>query len=265
MLRRRWDALAATGRVALVPYLTAGYPSRDASLAALRMAQDAGADFVEVGIPFSDPLADGPIIQHSTQAALEAGMTVRGVLDLVREAALDVPVIAFGYLNPILAYGVPRFLEDAAAAGVSGLLVTDLPLGEDPALESAVRDSPLTLIPLIAPTTRMETLAARLRRAEGFVYVIARLGVTGARTEFDRSIEAVVKRVRAATSLPVALGFGIREGAQAARAARFADGVVVGSALVERLGSGIEPARALLIELREALDRAPRRVGGKAS
>lgn len=254
MIRRRWDTLRAAGRVALVPYLTAGHPSRDASLAALRMAQDAGADFVELGMPFSDPLADGPIIQRSTQIALEAGMTVRGALELVREASLDVPVIAFGYLNPILAYGVERFAEDAAAAGVSGLLLTDLPLGEDPAIESVVRESALALIPLVAPTTRPATLAQRLAAAEGFIYVIARLGVTGAPTALDDAVETLVARVREATRLPVALGFGIREGAQARQAARFADGVVVGSALVERLGSGLESARELLLELRSALD-----------
>lgn len=221
------------------------------------MAQEAGADFIELGIPFSDPLADGPIIQRSTHVALDGGMTVAGALELVRDAALDVPVIAFGYLNPLLAYGLPRFLEDAAAVGVSGLLVTDLPLGEDPALEATVRESPLALIPLVAPTSRLDTLRARLAGAEGFVYVIARLGVTGARTELDAAIESVVTQVRAATSLPVVLGFGIRDGGQAARAARFVDGVVVGSALVERLGQGLDAARALLAELRQALDQPP--------
>lgn len=255
---RRWEVLQAAGRIALIPYLTAGYPTRAASLEALRMVAEAGADFVEVGLPFSDPVADGPIIQRSTQVALEGGMTVRGALDLVREARVDVPVIAFGYLNPLLAYGVARFLDEAAEAGVSGLLSTDLPLGEDPEVEALVRGGPLARIALVAPTTSSSRLATALADAEGFVYLIARLGVTGARTMLDAGVKAAVHRVRAACRLPVALGFGIREGRQAADAAALADGVVVGSALVERLADGVERARDLMLELRDALDGARR-------
>jgi len=242
------------GRTALIPYLTAGYPSRDVSLEALRMVVDAGADFVEVGIPFSDPLADGPIIQRSTHEALASGMTVSGVLELVAEAQLDVPVIAFGYLNPILAYGIDRFLRDADDVGIGGLLLTDLPLGEDPAVEEQVRLSPLDWISIVAPTTEPERAKRVLEGAEGFVYVISRLGVTGARTELDDQVEQIVTRVRTWTDLPVALGFGIASGEQAAVAARYADGVVVGSALVRALDDGIEAARHLTSELRAAID-----------
>lgn len=253
-LRARWAELRAARRTALIPYLTAGFPSRHGSLQALHMVADAGADFVEVGIPFSDPLADGPVIQRSTHLALAGGTTVAGVLALVREAALPVPVVAFGYLNPILAYGIERFLDDAAAAGVSGLLLTDLPAGEDASLEAAVRASPLALIPLVAPTTTDARAAHVLRHAEGFVYLITRLGVTGAPTTLDATLAEQVARLRRLTELPVAAGFGIAGGAQAAIAAGVADGVVVGSALVERLGQGLEPARELMAELREALD-----------
>lgn len=253
VLRRRWGRLRAEGRVALIPYLTAGYPTRETTLAALSMVAEAGADFVELGIPFSDPVADGPVIQHSTQVALEGGMSVAGTLELVREARLDIPVIAFGYLNPILAYGLRRFLDDAAAAGVSGLLLTDLPPGEDPQIEATVQASPLALIPLVAPTTPPQRMRAALRAAEGFVYLIARLGVTGPPTDLA-GVAALVARVRAATPLPVAVGFGIARGEQAAAAARFADGVVIGSALVERLGEGLDGARELMGELRAALD-----------
>ncbi|NIM51567.1 MAG: tryptophan synthase subunit alpha [Gemmatimonadales bacterium] len=243
-------------RIALIPYLTAGYPTRDASLSALTMVAEAGADFVEIGIPFTDPLADGPVIQRSTQVALEGGMTVGGMLELVREAALDLPVIAFGYLNPILAYGLPRFLDDAAEAGIAGLLLTDLPGGEDLELESAVRRSDLALIPLVAPTTHESRVARMLRHAEGFVYVISRLGVTGPATTLDATVEATVARVRKVTDLPVAVGFGIATGEQAVRAAGYADGVVVGSALVRCLADGLGQGRMLMEELRSALDQA---------
>lgn len=247
-------ALRAARRTALIPYFTAGYPTRAVSLAALHTAQKCGADFVEVGIPFSDPLADGPVIQRSQQVALEQGMTVAGVLDLVREAALDIPVIAFGYLNPVLAYGFDRFLADAAEAGVSGLLVTDLPAGEDPAVERAIHASPLARIPLVAPTTPGARLRRRLRHAEGFVYLIARLGVTGARTELTDDLEPVVARIRRATRLPIALGFGIRDPVQARQAARFADGIVVGSELVRRLDDELASVCRLLGDMRAVLD-----------
>lgn len=250
----RWQALQRSRRVALIPYLTAGYPSRDQSLAALRLAAGAGADFVEVGIPFSDPLADGPTIQQATQVALEQGMTTGDALALIQEARLEIPVIAFSYLNPLLAYGLPRFVRDARAAGVSGVLVTDLPAGEDRATEEEVRAGGLDLIRLVAPTTSGERLKRVLAGAQGFVYLIARLGVTGPRTVLGPELQELVRRVRAATPLPLALGFGIGTAEQARAAAGFADGIVVGSALLKRLAHGPDAARELLMELRAALD-----------
>jgi len=249
----RWRALKRDGRVALIPYLTAGFPSRRASHDALRMLVETGADFIEMGIPFSDPLADGPTIQRASQAALGQGMTVAGTLELIREVRPAVPVIAFSYLNPLMAYGLERFAHDAAGAGVSGVLVTDLPAGEDPKVEETLRASQLDLIRLVAPTSTGTRLTPVLRGAEGFIYLIARLGVTGARTTVGQELEAVIARVRAATALPIAVGFGIASGEQARRLGRLADGVVVGSALVERLEQGPEAARALMVELREAL------------
>lgn len=260
IIRARWEALRTLRRTALIPYVTAGYPTPERCLAALDMLVASGADFVEVGIPFSDPLADGPVIQRSTQQALAQGITVGATLALIREAALTVPVVAFGYLNPLLAYGFERFIADAAAAGVSGVLITDLPAGEDPQLEVTVRRSPLALIPLVAPTTADERLRAIGETAEGFVYLISRLGVTGPATTLDERLSAMLARVRRYTHLPIALGFGIASGAQAAAAARYADGVVVGSALVERLGQSVEAGRELMAELRTALDAA----GGRA-
>jgi tryptophan synthase alpha chain len=202
----------------------------------------AGADFVEVGVPFSDPLADGPTIQRTTQAALEQGMTLPRVLALIRDAALRVPVIIMTYLNPVLAYGVDRFVKEAQAAGAAGVLLTDLPAGADPAVEAAVTNSPLSLIRLVAPTTDDRRLASAVQGATGFVYLISRLGVTGARDQVPADLEANVRRIRQVSPVPVAVGFGIGTPAQAAAAARYADGVVVGSALMEALAQGGVPA-----------------------
>ena len=254
----RWRALG-TSR-ALIPYLTAGFPTPRASLEALRRVAAAGADFVEVGVPFSDPLADGPTIQRTTQTALEQGMTVARVLELVRAAALDVPVIIMTYLNPVLAYGVPRFAQDARAAGAAGALLTDLPAGADPEVERAVTTNGLDLIRLVAPTTDDRRLKTALSGATGFVYLISRLGVTGARADAPPDLEAQVKRIRAASPappaarVPVAVGFGISTPAQAAAAARAADGVVVGSALMDALATGgVSGAERLTRELAAAV------------
>jgi tryptophan synthase alpha chain len=217
------------------------------------MVVEAGADFVEVGIPFSDPLADGPVIQRSSQAALDQGMTVARVLDLIRDARLTVPVIAFSYLNPIMAYGLERFGRDAREAGVAGVLLTDLPAGEDPELEATVRSAGLDLIRLIAPTTDGARLETAVHGASGFLYLMSRLGVTGARTVLDEQSAQLVARVRAASDLPVAVGFGLATGEQARTVAQIADGVVVGSALVERLTDGLASARNLILELRAAV------------
>lgn len=241
----RWRTLGerhGEQKKALIPYVTAGFPTAALCRDVLRAVQAAGADFVEVGVPFSDPLADGPTIQRTTQAALAQGMTAAGVLSLIRDAALAVPVIIMTYLNPVLAYGVERFVADAHAAGVAGLLLTDLPAGADAAVEAAVRRSPLALIRLVAPTTDEARLKAALADATGFVYLISRLGVTGARQQVPADLEDHVRRVRAATALPVAVGFGIGTAAQAAAAARTADGVVVGSALMEAVEQGGVPA-----------------------
>jgi len=249
-----WAELRSQGRTALIPYLTAGYPSAATSLEALRAADEV-ADVLEVGVPFSDPLADGPTIQRSTFDALRQGMTLAGTLVLIERARLAHPVVVFSYLNPILRYGLERFLRDADALGVAGLLLTDLPAGSDPAVESEVQASSLDLIRLIAPTTRPERLATAVRGAQGFVYLVARLGVTGASASLAEGLEASIAQVRRATPLPVAVGFGISTPAQARTVAGQADGVVVGSALVEALGSrGVTGARAFLGTLRDALD-----------
>lgn len=255
-LDRTWAALRASHRCGLVPYLTAGFPTIPDSLAALCMASE-HSDVIEVGVPFSDPLADGPTIQRSTFRALENGMTLAGTLDLIDRAELGRPVVLFSYLNPVLQYGIDRLLQDAAGLGVAGLLLTDLPAGADPALEEAVHRSPLDLIRLLAPTSQEERIRQAVDRAQGFVYLVARLGVTGASTALAEGLQESVARVRAATTLPIAVGFGISTPAQASAVARIADGVVVGSALVDELGAnGVAAAGRFLGSLREALDSA---------
>ncbi len=261
-IARRWQTLRTEGRAALIPYVTAGYPSMSDGVATLHMLAEAGADFIELGIPFSDPLADGPVIQASSEQALANGMTVARALALVREAALDIPVVVFGYMNPILAYGVPKFLEDAAASGVGGLLITDLPAGEDPAFEDAVRESALDLVRLVAPTTEPSRLQATLAGAEGFIYLISRLGVTGPETTLDQSVRDAVAALRRGTTLPIALGFGIGTALQAREAARIADGVVVGTALIRALAQGPDAAQSLMRELRDAVKSVERSLDG---
>ena len=256
-IAQTFEALRARGRTALVPYLTAGYPDLRSSEEALRAADEL-ADVLEVGVPFSDPLADGPTIQRSTFQALQQGMTLAGTLELIAKCRLRRPVVVFSYLNPIIRYGLDRFLRDAAGVGVAGLLLTDLPAGSDPAVEDAVTESRLDLIRLVAPTTRPERLQAAVAGAEGFVYLVARLGVTGASRALAAGLAESIGRVREATRLPVAVGFGISSAEQAAAVGRLADGVVVGSALVDALGSGgVAAARRFLGELRAGLDLAP--------
>lgn len=255
-LAAAWNTLRAGGRPALIPYLTAGHPDLRSSEEAFRAADDV-ADIIEVGVPFSDPLADGPVIQRSTFAALRQGMTLTGVLELVDRLSPTKPVVLFSYLNPVLQYGVDRFLADAGQLGIAGLLLTDLPAGGDPAIEARVRASSLDLVRLIAPTTTANRLAEAVAGAEGFLYLVARLGVTGASRSLSQDLAQQVGRVRAVTPLPIAVGFGISTPAQAAEVGTLADGVVIGSALVDLLErEGVAAVRRFLEQLRAALDRS---------
>ena len=251
-IEARWRALGKSR--ALIPYLTAGFPDFPRSLEAIRRVARAGADFIEVGVPFSDPLADGPTIQRTTQAALEQGMTVPRVLELIRNADVSIPIIIMTYLNPVLSFGMQRFAAEAREAGAAGVLLTDLPAGADPAVEQTVRDNALALIRLVAPTTDDARLKHALTDATGFVYFISRLGVTGARDTVPADLDAQVRRIRDTTRLPVAVGFGISTPAQAAAAARAADGVVVGSALLDALAKdGIGSMERLARDLATAV------------
>lgn len=237
----------ANGRsAALMPYLMGGFPrldeSREIGLAYAR----AGADLIELGVPFSDPLADGPVIHAAAITALETGVTLPGVLEAGRAIAEQVPVVVMCYVNPILARGPRRFADALAAAGVSGLIVPDLPLEESSEMRRACDDRGLALVPLVAPTTPDDRLARIGASARGFLYAVALTGTTGERAGVDGSLRALIERAAAHTAVPVAVGFGIGTPQQAAAAARAgADGVIVGSRLVRAAGESPEPAAAV--------------------
>jgi tryptophan synthase alpha chain len=226
-------ACRARGRTALVAYLTAGDPSLDLTPALVRAAVDAGADLVELGVPFSDPMADGPVLQRSAVRAVAAGTTLprilEAVVDLRRE--LRTPVVLFGYYNPFFRYGVEAISRDAAAAGVDGLLCVDLPPEEAGDLRAAAERAGLDLIALLAPTTPPSRIRRIAEGASGFLYLVSVLGVTGGRATLPAELPGLVASVREVTTLPVGVGFGVQSPEQAAWVAGFADAVIVGSAL----------------------------------
>ena len=258
-LAPRLAALRAAGRRALIPYLTAGYPAPARTAGLLDLLADAGADVIELGVPFSDPVADGPTIQRSSQRALEHGIDLRWTLDTLESfrSRHDVPVVLFSYLNPIVGYGMDRFIHDAAAAGAAGVLVTDLPAGADAGMESRFQQAPFSFIRLAAPTTPRQRLLDIAATAQGFLYYVGRMGVTGAQQALRAETLAEVAALRAAVTVPVAVGFGVSTAEQAAGIARVADGVVVGSALIDVLDHGGDDAvGAFMRSLRRGIDEA---------
>lgn len=252
-ISQRFATLARSGRRGLVAYLTAGHPDPDQSVELMRALEEGGADVIEIGVPFSDPLADGPVIQASSQRALEHGMGFSQVLDVVRRAQVDVPVVLFSYLNPIMAAGSDA-LTRAHDAGVHGILITDLPLGADPAREEWLGTGPLAFVRLVAPTTPLERMREIAQHGRGFVYLISRLGVTGMQRDMASDLPACIGRLKSVTSLPVCVGFGVSTAAHARALGQLADGIVVGSAIVRAAERGIDAARDLTRELRQALD-----------
>ncbi len=240
---RRFAQLKTEGRAALVTFLTAGDPDPETSLALLRAIPAAGADVVELGMPFTDPMADGPAIQMSSQRALKAGQTLKKTLAMVRafrQADDATPLVLMGYYNPIYIYGVDRFLRDAKSAGVDGLIVVDLPPEEDEELCLPALRAGMNFIRLATPTTDDKRLPAVLVNTSGFVYYVSITGITGAAMADPAKVTAAVARIKRHTKLPVAVGFGVRTAEQAAVIAAGADGVVVGSALVNALKASLD-------------------------
>ena len=237
-LEKRFDELKSQGRAAFVTFITAGDPNTEDSLAILKGLPAAGADVIELGMPFTDPMADGPAIQHSSQRALKAGQTMLKTLDMVRrfrEGDDATPIVLMGYYNPIYHMGVETFLDAATEAGVDGLIVVDLPPEEDDELCVPALKAGLNFIRLATPTTDDKRLPAVLANTSGFVYYVSITGITGSASPQARNVVASVQRIKGHTKLPVAVGFGIRTPEQAAEIARDADGAVVGSAIVETI------------------------------
>ena len=239
----RFAALKAARRGALIPYLEAGDPDMATAAAILAGMPAAGADLIEIGLPFSDPMADGPIIQAAARRGLRGGATIDRTLEMVahfRRTDAETPIVLMGYLNPIDSYGPGRFCAAAAAAGVDGLIVVDLPPEEADLLEPHAAAHRIDIVRLVAPTTTAERLPVVLAGSSGFIYYVSITGVTGTRTASEAELALALPRLRAATDLPVAIGFGIRTPAQAASAVRVADAAVVASALIETLAGSLD-------------------------
>lgn len=257
----RFAALKADGRAGFVTYVMAGDPSRDATLEVLRGLPAAGADLIELGFPFSDPMAEGPTIQKAAARGLKSGLTLKGTLDLAREfraGDADTPLILMGYLNPLETYGHAAFARDAAAAGVDGLIVVDCPPEEAGPLTDALDAEGIALIRLATPTSDDHRLKTVTARTSGFVYYVSVAGVTGVKEADAFAVAPAVARVRTASGLPVAVGFGIKTPERAAQIARVADAVVAGSVLVEEGAAAVaqndDPVRRVLARVRDLAD-----------
>ena len=255
-LDRRFQALRDEGRGGLVAFVTAGDPDLETGYELFRRLPEAGADLIELGVAFTDPMADGPAIQEAGLRALKAGVTLAKTLDMVRRFRTendDTPVILMGYYNPIYSYGVDRFLKDATAAGVDGLIMVDMPPEEDEELCLPALDAGVAFIRLATPTTDDARLPAVLRNTSGFVYYVSITGTTGAASAADADITAAVERLKKHTDLPVAVGFGIRTPEQAAAVARVADAAVVGTAIVSRIAENLDDSGTALPQLADSV------------
>jgi tryptophan synthase alpha chain len=255
----RFAELKREGRGALIPFVEAWDPDAATSMELLRGMPAAGADLIEIGMPFTDPMADGPIIQAAGKRGLKAGVKVAHVLTMVREFRRDdaaTPIILMGYLNPILSYGPERFCTDAEAAGVDGLIIVDLPTEEADLLIPPARAHGLDIIRLVAPTTDDKRLPLVLDGSSGFVYYVAITGITGTRSATSEHLAAAIPRIRRFTDLPIAVGFGVRSPHQAAEAVRVADAAVVASALIDTLAANLDDhGRAKPDAVRKVLDQ----------
>ena len=266
-IEQRFSELKRAGRKGLIPFITAGDPLPEAMVAIMHALVSAGADLIELGVPYSDPVADGPIIQHASERAIAKGIGISQILDWVREfRQIDAatPIVLMGYLNPIEIYGYARFAEEASAAGIDGVLMVDVPVEEAEAL-AQLREKGLREIFLVAPTTTDRRLAAIRARAEGFLYYVSFAGITGASQLDTEAVRERVEHIKQGGSIPVAVGFGVRDAASAAKVAESADAVVIGSALVAKLAEAgaraavLAAAHAFLAPIRAALDQSVRR------
>lgn len=251
-LSARFAELKAQNRAAFIPFITAGDPDAETSFAILERLPEIGANIIELGMPFSDPMADGQAIQASSLRALHAGVNLKNTLALVqrfRAGDKTTPVVLMGYYNPIHAYGVEKFAKDTAQAGVDGLIVVDLPPEEDALLRAPAKKAGLDIVRLATPTTDDHRVKTVLDGASGFLYYVSIAGITGTKSFAESDVKTAVARLKRATQLPIAVGFGIKTSAQAASVARFADAAVIGSAIVARVADAVaakKPASALI-------------------
>lgn len=256
-----FQRLSQEGRAALMPYLTLGYPQQESALAIIPALVEGGADLIELGVPFSDPLADGTTIQAASQQALHNGMNLSLCLDQAKSLRIygvETPFVLMSYYNPVFQLGAEVFARRAVASGVDGVIVPDLPPEEAEELESALKARGLDLIFLLPPTASPARMRLIVRRSSGFLYLVSLIGVTGAREQLSRDLSSFIADVREETDLPLAVGFGISTPHQAAQVARQADGVIVGSALVKRVGNSQQPAlaaRNFVAALRQEIDK----------
>ena len=239
------NGAVAAGRVGLVPYLTAGYPDKDTFIDTVKKIA-AVADVVEIGVPFSDPMADGVTIQRSSRIALEQGVSLRWILaELTAAGSVGAPIVLMSYLNPLLVYGYAALAEDCVKAGVCGFIVPDLPLEEGEDFRTILDEQGLALIQLITPATPEERMARLCAASKGFVYAVTIRGITGGKSELPAEVPAYLDRIKALVDIPVCAGFGVRQAAQVESLGKHADGVIVGSALVEQLEAGNDPVEFL--------------------
>ncbi|MFH1999945.1 MAG: tryptophan synthase subunit alpha [Planctomycetota bacterium] len=261
-LQEKTQSIRSAGRKGLAPFFTAGYPDEDGFIELIKAATRAGSDMIEIGIPFSDPIADGPVIQASSQRALEQGMSLKKALALTEKVShiTSAALVLMGYLNPFLQMGIDSFARHAKQAGASGVIVPDLPFEESKEIRGKLGEQGLTLIDLVAPTSSNERIAKMAGGFDGFLYLVSLTGVTGVRKSMEPNIKAFVNRVRAYTELPLYVGFGVSDKEMARETVRHADGVILGSALVkiinnvENRGQAIDNVEAFLSGVRAAID-----------
>jgi len=255
MIEERFRKLKAIGKKAFIPYIMAGYPSLEDTKNVLILFEECGADVVELGVPFTDPLADGPIIQRASEMALLQGITLRKVIAFVRvlRQSIRVPLVLMTYYNPVFKYGEEAFVKDAKDAGVDGLIIPDLPPDEAGNLIQYAKTESLDTIFLLAPTSNAERIKKVAKASRGFIYYVSVTGITGSRLLLDGSLEIFISGIRKYTDKPIAVGFGVSSPEEASSVSKVSDGVIVGSAIVKRLHESPDDLRGYLISLREAI------------
>jgi tryptophan synthase alpha chain len=255
MIEERFRKLKARGKKAFIPYIMAGYPSLEVTKDVLILFEECGADVVELGVPFTDPLADGPIIQRASEMALLQGITLKKVIAFVRvvRQSIRVPLVLMTYYNPVFKYGEEAFVKDAKDAGVDGLIIPDLPPDEAGNLIPYAREESLDTIFLLAPTSNTERIKKVAKASRGFIYYVSVTGITGSRLLLDGSLEIFISGIRKFTDKPIAVGFGVSSPEEASSVSKVSDGVIVGSAIVKRLHESPDDLRGYLISLREAI------------